>query len=346
MSEPQAQPNAAQPTNGAAPPSPELADFEVKAKYAKMLAASDEGEGEPAPPPAPEPKKPAPKAAAKVEAEAESEDDAGTDRPGDTGLVRELRNKLREQKRKNYEKLQTERGEVAKQRAELKAVADWKAQIDAALAAGDDDQVIKLIYEMDLNAFQKRQVDKVRGRDPRLDAEIRRREALEKKLAEDAETKAKADEEARIEQERHEHKLGLTRELVQHSDPTVAKLAEVREFIEGLHLPGVFDAQAETFDGEEYATAEEAVERVLPQWRAVYAALHQFFGDQDASNPADPAKGSTDRSGLSSAKPPAPAGKKKAIAQGKAAEASPTNGRVDEVALKQRYAQRLASAED
>ena len=354
MAEPQtpAQPNGA-PKPGQ--PEPSVSEQWERAK-AKVDAAERAAGITPAPdtPPAPSHRE---KAEAKVKAGKdgpnEDADDAAdgdeaeateqTKREPEGKVTPQERMQFREKKRKAYEKLDTKEREINAREAQLQAKYSRYEKIEAARDAGDDEAVLQELYGYGLNEFQKRAVDRIRGRDPRV-------ERLERELREEKEARAKAEKAEneqraaeRMEREKHEWVGNLAVELQAHEDPIVSKLAKFGEFLSGLKLPGVFDAQEESFDGDDYASAEEAAAAVIPKYRAVYQALHSVFGEQGASNP-DASKEATSRSGQASAKPPAKAGKK-AIAQRTAAEASPSNGKgVDDATLIARYSQRIAES--
>ena len=306
----------------------------------------------PAPPPPPT-TAPSPAAAenegtAETEGEAEAEAEAKAEAKdrNEGAVAPQERVKFREAKRRWYEQANAKEDELAKREAEIAAKSDRVSKVEAAIERGDDEEAIQLLFGTDMNGFQKRIVDRIRGRDPRvdkLDRELREereaRSKLEAQQREEAEAK-------RVERERVEWCVGLRDELSKHEDPTVAQLAPFGEFVNGLHLPGVFDVQSKSYDGVDYITAEEAAEKVMPQWRALYETLGKIFGERDASIPDAPS-GAANRNGSASAKPPAKKAGSKAIAQGKATEASPTNGKgVDDSTLIQRFAQRIAESHD
>lgn len=338
-------PPAAPPVEASVSEQWERAKVAADAREAAAGKAQPPGRA-PAPPTPPTPA-PSPAAAtAETEGEAETETEGEAKDRNEGAVAPQERVKFREAKRRWYEQAKAKEGELAKREAEIAAKSDRVSKVEAAIERGDDEEAIQLLFGTDMNGFQKRIVDRIRGRDPRVDK-------LDRELREEREARAKLEtqqrEEAeakRIERERVEWCVGLRDELAKHEDPVVSQLAPFGEFVNGLHLPGVFDVQAKSYDGVDYLTAEEAAEQVLPQWRALYETLGKVFGARDASIPDAP-QGAANRNGSASAKPPAKRAGSKAIAQGKATEASPTNGKgVDDATLIQRFAQRIAESHD
>lgn len=241
------------------------------------------------------------------------------------------RAKFREERREILRRVEQERQELARQRAEIEQAGQALRQASQALEAGDFDSFAKALGRQDWNELNKEVLaaynDPNFKRLRELEKRERERQEAEQRRQQEAEARQRAEQRER---EMLAYKAELSKQMSSSENRVVQALADDPRFVEA-----VFRVQKHHWDpvARQTVTPEEALElmvgdkNLLTDLRDLYSRLRNAFGDEgEPSSPGAQNSESVPRAPKARSQSPATeraAKPRTSIPQRQASEAAP-----------------------